>query len=122
MIKSKFFSEADLQRLVSDTEAEIMRREERQFEAERLEKVRQWAQDPVNAAQLAQIRTEFDRIAPAQRQPQQRPAARPAAPVQKIGFSNEAKDPYCGSPSPTPKSARYSPGAPALPPGGFWVL
>lgn len=123
MIKSRYYSESELQRIVSDTELELDRREAQRAEAERLEKVRQWAADPRNAAQLAQIQAEFERVAPPA---QQRPTAPAAAPVQRIGFSNAAIDPKVHSPSAKPNSApapaRYGPSAPSLPPGGFWVL
>jgi hypothetical protein len=62
-------------------------------------------------------------VAPAAQGTASAPAA---APIQRIGFSNAAIDPHVGSPSAKSKSApapvRYRPGAPALPPGGFWVL
>jgi len=48
-------------------------------EQSRLDQVRQWALNPANAAQLAHIRSELDRVAP-QRQLAQRTAAAPVQP------------------------------------------
>ena len=68
----KYHTPAEYDQIIRETEAQI---EERS----RLEQVRQWIEDPRNAAQLAHIRAEFDRVVP-QRQPQQGPAAQPAQP------------------------------------------
>jgi len=66
----KYHTPAEYDRIIRETEAEIE-------EQSRLDQVRQWAANPANAAQLAHIRSELDRVAP-QRQPvQQRPASQP---------------------------------------------
>jgi hypothetical protein len=56
----------------------------------RLDKVRSWAANPSNAAQLHQIQAALDRVAP-QRQPQQRTATSAVAGVQR---SNPAPTGY----------------------------
>ena len=67
----KYHTAAEYDRIIRETEAEI---EERS----RLEQVRAWALNPANAAQLAHIRSELDRVAP--QRAQQRPAPPSAQP------------------------------------------
>jgi hypothetical protein len=70
-----------------------------QAEADRLERVRLWAQDPSNASQLAHLRAEFDKVAP--RQPaQKRPAAPAPAPQYKSRAQLEAERPWLRDPKP----------------------
>lgn len=123
MYKSRYFSDPELARVLADTDLELDRR----AEEERFTQIQAWITDPKNAAiinndpMVKQLRAMSHTGAT----PAPSRAAAPAAPVQRIGFSNEAKDPHVTSPSAKSKpaeSVRYAPGAPALPPGGFWVL
>jgi hypothetical protein len=98
----KYHSPAEYDRIIRECEVELDQREEQRAEAERLERVRQWAQDPANSQQLAQIRAEMDRAESEHRAKygQQHPTTtaqqRPAAPM--------------GTPqNPIPANARFDP-------------
>jgi hypothetical protein len=117
--QSRYFTQAELDRIIADTDRDL----EQRAHEERLSSIINWIHDPRNKETIdrdpgvQKLRAMSKPVATSA------PAA-PAAPLQRIGFSNEAKDPYCSSPSVKSKSVpiRYGPGAPALPPGGFWVL
>ena len=124
MIKSRYYSESELQRIVSDTELELDRREAQRAEEQRMQAFTAWANDPRNKSiidndPMVQKLRAMSNPAP------QRQAPAPQ-PVQRIGFSNAAIDPKVHSPSvkpnSTPAPVRFGPGAPAIPPNGFWVL
>lgn len=93
MIKSRYFSEPELQRIVSAAEQDVELAERAKFEEQRLQAVQQWAADPQNAQQLAHIRAEFDRLAP-QRRPAQAPQRPATTELPRIGFHNRLRDPY----------------------------
>jgi hypothetical protein len=72
----KYHTPAEYEQIICECELELDAREAARADQDRLARVQAWAQDPRNAAQLAQIRAEFDRIAP------QRPAFKSQSPAQ----------------------------------------
>jgi hypothetical protein len=70
--------------MVASVAADVDREIEEQSQ---LERVRQWAQDPRNAAQVAHIRSELDRVAP--RQPQRQIPAQTPHPAQRPAQSGK---------------------------------
>ena len=80
----KYHTPAEYDAIIRETEREMDRRAQQQFEADRLEKVKEWMSNPANAKTLAEVRAEFNRIAgaPAQTSPaaQTAPVSAPAAP------------------------------------------
>jgi hypothetical protein len=141
MIKSRYYSQSDLQQIVSDTEAELDRREQAAFEERRLAELQAYinahpdevANSPlVKALNAIPQRTQGTIPATVQR------TAPAPAPVSS-GYKSRAQlerekpwlrdpktqldsiiDPYCGKPVKPAPSARV--GSPGIPPNGFWVL
>jgi hypothetical protein len=98
----KYHSAVEYDQIIRETEAEMDRRIAQQADADRLAKVAAWTKDPANAAQLARIRAEFDRIAPqrpTQPQAPQHPTA-PSTPQYKTRAQLEQERPWLRDPKP----------------------
>jgi len=101
----RYYSPEQLERIVRETEQELDRRATQRADADRLEKVRQWAADPSNAQQLASIRAEFDKVAPKRPTQPHAPvhpqaSSAPNAPGYKTRAQLEAERPWLRGPQP----------------------
>jgi hypothetical protein len=78
----KYHTAQEYHQLILETEAQI-------DEQHQLDQLHRWAADPANAAQLAHIRSELDRVAP-QRQPQRQAPAPAPQPVHRVPSSKKS--------------------------------
>jgi hypothetical protein len=124
----KYFTDAEITAHVQEVERQLDERAEQQANAARDAQIAAWIADPRNKAVIdSDPMVRALRAMPQPGQPTQRNAPAPATPVQKIGFSNAAIDPYVHSPSTTTRtgksqSERYGPNASAVPSNGYWTL
>src|SRR5215470_9842576 len=98
MIRSRHFSETELQRIVDAADQDIDTANQQAMEQDRFDRVAAWCADKNNAAQLREIQAEFARLDAAH---QRRSQPQPAAPASRFAP---------GTPqNPIPANARFSP-------------